>query len=181
MAQKNFRRQSVTGFLDLLGSKAVTPGGGSAAALTAAIGIALVEMAASINGSGSAKARTLRRRMEILIDLDAARFSRLSALYKRKEKGVVLQNALKACAEPPIKICEGAAIGVRLAKEEWPRTSRWLKSDLVEASVLLNAAFRSGLLNVEANLALIKDKKYVADTRKKIASWEKKWQKLPSS
>ena len=165
----------------MLGSKAVSPGGGAAAALVAATGIALVEMAASINGSASTKPRVLRRRLETLMDLDAARFSKLSALYKRKQKGVALQAALKGCAEPPLKVCKSAFDGVRLAKEEWPRTSRWLKSDLVEAGILLQAAFRSGKLNAEANLTLIEDKDYVTRTRKKLSDWEKKWQKLPSS
>ncbi len=178
MTHRSFRRQALAHFLDLLGSKAVSPGGGSAAALTAAVGLALVEMVSAINCSGTARLKTLRRRMEVLMDEDAKYFLNLSALYKKKERGPALQKALKKCAQTPLLICEGVFEGVRLAQSERSRTGRWLRSDLIEASILLKAAFGSAKLNVEANLGFISDKKYVTGVRGKILTWEKRWSKL---
>lgn len=179
MKKKKFRDHALAGFLDLLGSKTVSPGGGTAAALTAGIGIALVEMVSAINGSKMTQLKTLRRQMENFMDLDAFYFLKLSALTKKKERGQVFQSALKKCAETPLRICEGAFQGACLAQDEHTRTGRWLKSDLVEASILLKAAFQSAKLNVEANLGSITDKKYVESVREKISLWEKKWSNLP--
>ncbi len=178
--QNSFRAKKLADFLDLLGSKAVSPGGGTAAALTAATGIALIEMVSAINGSGTAPLKVLRRRMESLMDEDAKYFLKLSALYKKKVKGSALQEALKKCAQAPMLVCEGSFRSARLAQAERSRTGRWLKSDLVEASILLEAAFQSAKLNVEANLRFIDDRKYVEGIRGKIMDWEKKWSKLPT-
>ncbi len=167
--------------MDLLGSESVSPGGGTAAALTAALGLALVEMTARINAKKklknspgkAAKIKNARERMENLMERDAAVFLRLSAFYKKKDKGPGYQTALKNAAAVPFEICERAVQGLGWAKQEFAFTGRWLKSDLLEAVVLLEAAFESGRLNVEINLNEITDKKFVSKTRSSLLALEK--------
>ena len=178
-----FRQKKISYFLDKLGSDSGSPGGGAAAALTAAIGIALVEMVVRINSkrknptggkSKAARLKTLRRRMESVMDRDAAVFSKLSKLLKAKNRGTLYQTALKAAAAVPFVICKTVPEGLRLAKSEAAFTGRWLMSDLVESESLLKAAFFTGKLNVEINLNEIEDQKFVLSKRRALAVWEKK-------
>ncbi len=177
-----FRKQSLEHFLDVLGSEAVSPGGGTAAALTAATGLALVEMVTRINSkkkSAPKSAKILliklrRKRLQNIMDEDAAAFLKLSAFYKKKEKGPGYQSALKNAAAVPLEICEISLDGLLWANRECSFTGRWLMSDLVEAAVLLEAAFKSAKLNVEINLKESADKKFVSKIREKILLLERK-------
>ncbi len=181
-----FHKQSVEHFLDVLGSEAVSPGGGTAAALTAATGLALVEMVARINSKKRSaaknvkvsKIRQCRKRLENIMDEDAATFLKLSAFYKKKDKGPRYQSALKNAAGVPLKICEISLTGLLWAKHESSFTGRWLMSDLVQASVLLEAAFRSAKLNVEINLKETADKNFVSEIRKRLFLLERKIRSL---
>lgn len=167
-------------FLSELGSKKGAPGGGAAAALTAASGAALVEMVARLNdarlkrSSGiAAKAAALRKKSIGLMTLDAQAFQTIHRAYKtRKIKPALWQRALKAGAQPPLRICELSADAAALAQKERPRTSAWLESDRKEALVLLRAAFLGGVLNVEVNLKGIRDRAYNKRLRGKIKAWQ---------
>ena len=172
-------------FLNDLGSKKGAPGGGAAAALTGAAGAALVEMTSRLNdarqarSSGNAvRAAALRKKLQGMILKDAKAFDRIKSAYKsRKTKPALWQKALKAGAEPPLRICELCATTAVLAKNEKSRTSPWLESDRKESLILLEAAFRAAELNVEINLKGLKDGAYGARTRKKIRQWRQKLQR----
>ena len=163
-------------FLADLGSSKGAPGGGAAAALTGAVGIALVEMVARLNdkrlqkSSGNAqKAEALRKKLQNLISEDARAFQRIQRAYPfRKKNPVAWQNTLKNGSQPPLKIAELVHQGSQLLRKEDGRTSPWLKSDLMESWILLRAAYGSALLNVEINLKGIDDKEFNKRARKKL-------------
>ena len=177
----SFRLENIGRFLNQLGSDSGSPGGGSAAALTAALGIALAEMVVRINVKGkpagrkskAARLKALRQRMELVMDKDAAAFSALSRFYKTKDRGARYQAALKKAAEVPFVICETVPEALRLAESEAASTGRWLMSDLVESKTLLKAAFDAGKLNVEINLNALADKRVAAAAKKRLAALEK--------
>lgn len=178
----SFRKNKLSVFMDKLGSSAGAPGGGAAAALTAAMGLALGEMVAQINAkktgerslAKAAKLKALRRSMEKAMDTDAATFDRLSKFYKSKDRGPRYHEALENCAEVPMGICAAAAEGIRIVRSEAAFTGRWLMSDLKESEILLKAAFYSAKLNVDVNLNEIPDKNYVAGKRNLLNTLAKK-------
>ncbi len=169
----------------MLGSSAVSPGGGSAAALTAALGAALVEMVARLNANrelkkqgrqnkaraGSAQKRILaikkiRGRLTRLMALDARAFIKLSKFFKEKKESLRFQKALHEGAKIPFEICELSLEALKLGALEKERTGQWLASDLAEAGILLESAFHAGRLNVEINLRSMRERK----TQKKFKS-----------
>lgn len=166
--------KSLKGFLDELGSAAPSPGGGAAAALVASTGTALLEMVARLNDTrlrkkdpkadkNPAKERiTLfksnRLRFLKLIQIDAAAFKAVSAAYKKGKDHPSFQPALKKGYSAPMEICELAVKMMTIGLLEKDRTSKWLYSDLAEAGILLDAAYRSARYNVEINLKDLEDR-----------------------
>ena len=143
-------------FLRELGSASPTPGGGAAAALTGALGAALLEMVARLNKDMAAakKAEKLKNRLQALIATDTKAFQKLYALYKKKTSccAPVYQKALTNAAAAPEEMCLLASQAAKLALSQKNKTSQWLISDLKESALLLKAAFESARLNVNVNL-----------------------------
>jgi len=175
----NYKKCTLIKFLDELGSASPAPGGGSAAAVTATLGTALVEMTSRLNdkrlgrSSGTAlKAAALRAKLQELVAKDAAAFENIRKIFKiKKEKPAAWQSALKAGAKVPLLICEHCVGAAGLAKREKARTGAWLESDRKEARVLLRAAFDAANLNVEINLKEISDSAFCSRTRREIKKW----------
>ena len=163
-------------FLADLGSHKNGFGGGAAAALTGATGMALVEMAARLNdkrlksSSGIAKkAEKIRRSFQKLISEDVKAFSRIQKAYKfREAKPSDWQKALKNGVKPPFKTAQLAYEGWLLINKERSRTSKWLMSDLMEAFLLLDVTYGAALLNVDANLKGIQDPVFNAAIENKL-------------
>lgn len=172
----------LTQFLSDLGSKKGAPGGGAAAAVTGALGAALVEMTGRLNdarvqsSSGAAKkSEALRIQLHSLIARDARAFLHIQKIYKiRKSKPAQWQAALRNGAAVPLKICQICADAAVLAKKEKSRTSAWLESDRLEALILLGAAFRAAELNVEINLKEMWDVRLIKKHRDALKKWRKK-------
>ena len=156
-----------------MASSAVSPGGGSAAALTAASGIALLEMTAQINlerefkktnkknPDATARIKKINKlRYEVIkiITSDAVIFTKLSPIFKTDRAGALYQKALIKSARQPFRICELSLLALTFGTEEILRTSRWLASDLAESALLLEASFKAGRLNVEINLNQMENK-----------------------
>ncbi len=168
---------SLSSFLKELGSSSPTPGGGAAAALVSATGIALVEMVVRLNdkrlGENTAvavQAAALRKKTERLIGEDSKAFSVIRRAYKtRKTDKTAWQRALRLGTQAPLRIVENAVSGAKLAATQRSRTSSWLSSDLMEAAILLEASARSASLNVEINLKEMTDRAFVARTRKHLS------------
>jgi methenyltetrahydrofolate cyclohydrolase len=185
----DFSKDTIKAFLENLGSISSTPGGGAAAALTAATGAALIEMTSRINAKRALKKEALvsteakkiiaqssamKTRFVQLMTLDAQAFAKLSIYFRADKSSVAYQKALKKCAGVPLEICELAVKGLGLAVSEKKRTNQWLASDLAEAAILLETAVKIGRLNVEINLHELADKTFVNKTRKHLDELEKK-------
>jgi len=185
----SFSEYSIAGFLDELGSASASPGGGSAAALTGALGVALIQMVFNINNRRSQKTETLGvhpknltlteireqfERFELLMTLDAEVFANLSKFIKDERSGNLYQEALKKAADVPLEMARSAYRAMALGEKEIDRTSRWLASDLAEAGILLEASFNSARLNVEINLKSIQDTSYISKSQKELDDLQKK-------
>lgn len=187
---ENFSKYSIADFLKELGSDSVSPGGGSAAALTGAIGTSLVEMVSRINEKREQKKLSLRRvsssfrdkitklikirtRLGNLMKQDTDAFLKLASFSEDDRNSLAYKQARKTATQVPLETCRLINQATLLAKTEINRTSRWLASDLIEASILLKAAFRSARLNVEINLKSMSDRVFVNKIFKELNGLEK--------
>ena len=167
-------------FLKNLASESPSPGGGAAAAVTGALGTALVAMVARINSgreekkgqkiSAETKARIkeldkIRASFLSKMAEDTKAFLALSKFSKEQRESAAYEKAVQKASGVPLEMCELSLKALKLAKNELGRTSRWLLSDLSEAGILLRAAFDSARLNVEVNLRISKNDNFVRERR----------------
>jgi methenyltetrahydrofolate cyclohydrolase len=167
--------QSVDQFLDELGSSAPAPGGGAAAALAAALAAGLVEMVGNLStGRGqddaaltstTQRATALRRRAAELADEDEEVFTAVMASYKlprgtdeeKAARRTAIDTALAAAAQVPLDVAGVAAEVIRLADALVPLSNPNVLSDVGVAAATARGALDSSVINVEVNLALLKD------------------------
>jgi formiminotetrahydrofolate cyclodeaminase len=159
------RDETVGDYLKALSSTAAVPGGGSAAALGAAMGAALISMVAKL----SAKKATAAEDREVLtglvpeFDLLAARLLELSqddieayrgVIDGRKSgvQGAALARAYERAAEVPLAAATAAARALALLPQVSKRAWEMTASDLAVGSELLETGLAGALGNVAINL-----------------------------
>lgn len=170
-----------------------TPGGGSGAALVGALGVALGEMVSNFT-VGREKYRDawdrlepvlatltkLRDRLLDLTDQDATAYAQVGAAYgmpreteeQKAARAEAIQEALKAAAQVPLGVCAAAATAMELLPPLLESGNPNLVSDIGVAAEFLRAAFRCGWLNVEINLASVRDEAYKAELRATLRDQE---------
>ncbi len=172
----------VSQFVDVLASDAPAPGGGSAAALDGALGIALTNMVAELTIGKTkyqefeplaieikAKATALKNDFIIAIDKDTEAFNNISAVFgmpkdtdqQKAERKAAMQAALKICTESPYQIMELCLSALQLTKEAIGKTNTSASSDLGVAALNLKAAVQGAWLNVLINIGGINDQEFV--------------------
>jgi len=124
---------------------------------------------------------------EVLGDLllesseDERAYSRLSKAIKEKNTKD-LTKLYKNAAEAPMEVCIMLNEALKRCKELSPYCRKSLASDLLEAEILLKAAFLSAKFNVEINLRSIKNKKTVSVLNRKLSRLQgggkKRWPQL---
>jgi methenyltetrahydrofolate cyclohydrolase len=157
--------QTIGDYVQALASTAAVPGGGSAAALAAAMGAALLSMVAKLSAK-KAKVAEDREVLEgLLPELDqlASRLLQLSqddvdayraVIDARKSgaQGDALARAYERAAEVPLVAATAAARGLALVPEVSKRAWEMTASDLAVGSELLETGFAGALGNVAINL-----------------------------
>jgi len=181
--------RSVKALLEDFRSSAPTPGGGSAAALTGAVGASLLAMVAGLpkpRASADADLQRLRDsgerctalaiELEALVDRDSEAYELVVGAYRLPKgtdedkaiRATRIQEALKAAIAAPLDVmraCSAAiAEGPVLQAHGNPNAS----SDVQVGLELLRAGLRGARLNVEINLGSVKDPAYVADVAGEI-------------
>mgnify|MGYP002769016955 FL=1 len=168
-------------FLAELASKAPTPGGGGTAALVGAAGVALGNMVGNLTTGKkkyaaveekiqalNAKAETLRKELEALVQEDAEAFAPLAAAYglpkdtpeQAADKERVMETALTRAALVPIKIMQKCLEGIALAYSYAVDGSTMAISDAGCAAVLCKAALQAASLNVFVNTKLMTNREF---------------------
>ncbi|MBL7156655.1 MAG: cyclodeaminase/cyclohydrolase family protein [Candidatus Omnitrophica bacterium] len=176
-------------YLNKLASKSPAPGGGSAAALVGAIGVACLTKTLSFTvGNEKYKeveaemkrimdeAKKIRHNFEALCSEDAVAYTKLSGAFKLpkdEERTAKIQVALKEAMNVPFAICKNAHRAIKLCPLVRARGNKNLISDVDCALSMLKCAYKTGLLNVEINLKSIKNTKLVDDTRKMLKTMER--------
>lgn len=178
-------------FLDELAAGTPVPGGGSVAALEVAMAAGLIAMVANLTmgkrryAGVEEQARQVRNRANELrtealrlVQLDSDAYARVSevlslprdSVEERTERTRRMQEALKGAVAPPLRTMEISVEVARLADELSEFGNRSALSDVGTAVLAARAGCEAGRLNVETNLAAIKDVPWVEDVRQSLTS-----------
>ena len=175
-----------TQFVEVLASKAAVPGGGGAAALTGAIGMALGSMVCNLtigkkkfaeyeeklNGVLK-RAGELEKELLRMIDADAECFLPLSKAYgmakdtdeEKKLKEETLEKCLKEACAVPVALVKLAFESIKLHEALVDNCSMLAISDVGVGVQCLRAAIIGAQLNVIININSIKDAAYIAKVK----------------
>lgn len=184
-----FRDMTVQAFCEALASKDPTPGGGSASALAGAMAAALVSMVARTT-AGSKKfadraermetvareADSLRRDFLALVEEDAAAFDGVMAAFRlpketpeqQEARGRAVQEAYRAAAGPPTKVCDLSLRLLELAERVAEDGTPAAVSDAGVAAHLAATGLEGAALNVRINVASLKDETARADFTQRL-------------
>jgi formiminotetrahydrofolate cyclodeaminase len=160
-------------FLDLLGSREPTPGGGSASALAGALAAALLAMVARLSErergriavSAVGRAEDLRIELAGLVDEDAAAFEGVMEAYRlpkssEEEKGArreAVEQALIKAAAVPLEVARRCVDVLREAQALTAAANPNAISDLGVSAALAEAGVVGAAMNVAINARGIRD------------------------
>ena len=164
----NYQQESLKKYLDDLAAKLPAPGGGSAAALNAALGASLISMVVNFTlgkpkyaqyenelKKTLEKSEKLREEFLALVDLDVV-------AYQSRD----LNQAL----DVPLRIARLCVEAAKLCSPLIRKGNVNLISDVAVAAILFESAFASACFNVEINLKYLGDKKLSRALKKELTS-----------
>jgi len=166
-----YATNSLKQYLDDLAAKLPAPGGGSAAALNAGLGAALISMVVNFTLEKPQysryeselkaiikKSEELRKEFLNLVDLDVI-------AYNSKD--------IKKALDVPLMICRLCFEGIKLCTPLITKGNEKLISDVAVAAVLLESAFVSAYFNVEINLKYLNDDAVAKKLREELDTKKK--------
>ena len=177
-------------FVRILSSSAPVPGGGGAAALVGAIGMALGNMVGSLTVGKKkyasvereildlkARADTLQERLLAMVERDAEAFEPLSKAYAipkdAPDRERVMEAALRAASAAPLEIMELCLAALPIIEQFAQIGSRLAVSDAGCAAVCCRAGLYAASLNVSINTKSMADRAFAetlnAQTEKMLA------------
>lgn len=183
------KEMTIQTFLDELAAKRSTPGGGGAAAVSGAMGAALISMVANftIGKKGYeaveqdsqeilAKSEDLRVQLTDAINEDAEVFDRVMAAYgmpkdSDEEKAArtnEIQAALKEATDVPLRCAKLCREVIDLSQPTAEKGNNNVISDAGVAVMAGYAGLKSAALNVYINIGGIKDKAFADDRRQQL-------------
>jgi methenyltetrahydrofolate cyclohydrolase len=185
----DFSKFTVEEFLERLGSKTATPGGGGAAALAGASAAGLVTMVAHLT-AGKPNFAALEERVQAIIQegeqirleltgmiqKDADAFEAVMAVYamprttpeEKAERTAALQPALIGATESPLDIARHCATVAERAAELAEAGNPQTITDASTAAALAEAAAQGAIMQARINLKSIKDSEYVEQKKAEI-------------
>lgn len=188
-APEGYRAQTVEAFSRTLASASPTPGGGTGAAVTGALGAALVRMLCELT-RGRPKYAAHERLMEAVSDAceearvafldlaqaDARAYDAVSAAYKQPKESpeqqaareAAVQAALRGAIDVPLQVMERCLEVIGNAKAAVQVGNRNAVSDGAAGAELCRAALKVAAYNVKINLVAVKDERYAKDVRTRL-------------
>jgi len=175
-------RKTLNAFLDELASSSPAPGGGSVAALSGALGSALIAMVCALT-IGKKKyaevepelkkilvqAEELRRRFTALVDEDTMAFNKVMEAYglpketepQKALRSAAITEATKEATLVPLEVMKHCIDALALAQEVASKGNVNSISDAGVSALMLHAACEGAALNVKINLNALSDPEFV--------------------
>ena len=191
----------ITEYLEKAAAGNAVPGGGSVAALNAALAASLTEMVANLTVGKkgyeevetemkalAGRAAQLRNKLTAAIDQDADAYTEVMAAYRLakttdEEKAIrqqKIQDAIKQAALIPLEVARKASAVLDLAGRAIRKGNKNAASDGAVAAMNARTAALAALYNVRINLSSIEDQRFVEklaqegkDLQNQIAEKEK--------
>lgn len=185
-----FTQLTLENFLDQLASATPAPGGGTAAALSGAIGASLVAMVTALTVGKKGyegvqaelagireQANTIRANLSALMDADSKSYERVVEVLKlardteeqRATREKALQDALKLASRIPFQIASECERLLGLARGVAEHGIKSASSDVGVGALLADAGMRGAILNIEINLKAIHDETFVREMREAVS------------
>ncbi len=173
-------KQSLESFVDAVASDAPAPGGGSVAALSAALGASLLCMAIRISAKkqpdDALKAllpqlEKEKDRLVQLVDEDAAAFNQVMAAFalpkntedEKNKRAAAIQTAFQHAASVPLETMQCALRVLEAGQTVAQLSSPNVASDVGTGTQMAYAGLQGAGYNVKINLAAIKDDDFKSD------------------
>jgi len=184
---------SIADFLEKTAAGEPVPGGGSAAALAAAVAASLVEMVANltIGKKGfetveaemkeiASIANEYRKKLAGDIDRDSAAFDAVMTAFRlpqnaeneKAKRKQAIQEALKTAATVPLEVAQNAYHIMQLAETAVKKGNKAAVTDAAVAALMAGAAVFSALYNVRINLGSIEETGFVFSVTEQVKSLE---------
>ncbi|MCL2579177.1 MAG: cyclodeaminase/cyclohydrolase family protein [Oscillospiraceae bacterium] len=184
----SFSKLSCEAFVEVLASKEPVPGGGGAASLVGAIGMALGNMVGSLTVGKKkyadvqediirlkGESDALQKDFLHLMQRDAEVFEPLSKAYgmpretpqEQEARAKVMATALKECAAVPLEIMEKCCAAIDLHEEFAAKGTAIAISDVGCGVICCKAALQAASLNVFINTKIMEDRALAEACNKK--------------
>lgn len=184
---------SLAQLLDAFASNQPVPGGGSAAALAGAVGASLLIMVAGLpktrHGTdeersaltaAAARLRPLRDELASLIDRDSEAYASVINAYRlprstdaeQAARRDAIDEAMRAATEAPLATIRACERAMREAEVIVSSGAASASSDVAVGIELLKTAARGAGMNVDTNLAAVKDDEYVQRVSQELRDLE---------
>ncbi len=180
-------------FLDELASDSPAPGGGSAAALSGAVGAGLLSMVSNLT-IGKKKyldvdeeikkirdeTKKIRGVLRELIDRDTKSFNKVMDAFgmpkesdrEKWERREAIQKAFKGAALVPMETAENSLEILRISKRVAEIGNQNSITDVGVAALMADSGFKGAVFNVRINLGSIKDKEFCEETENRLSELE---------
>lgn len=166
-----YRNKTIKKYLDDLAAKLPAPGGGSAAALNAAMGAALISMVINFSVGRPKYAKFEQELRRILGKSERLRDELLNLV----DLDIIAYNSknIRDALDVPFMTARLCFEGIKLCPQILKKSNVNLASDVAVAAIFLESAFASAYFNVEINLKLLGDKKLAESVRKELDKKQK--------
>jgi formiminotetrahydrofolate cyclodeaminase len=184
---------SLAQLLDAFSSNQPVPGGGSAAALAGAVGASLLIMVAGLpktrHGTdeersaltaAATRLRPLRDELASLIDRDSEAYTSVINAYRlprstgaeQAARRDAIDEAMRAATEAPLATIRACERAMREAEVIASSGAASASSDVAVGIELLKTSARGAGMNVDTNLAAVKDAEYVKRVSQELRDLE---------
>ena len=186
---------TITEYLKKTAANTAVPGGGSGAALSAAVAASLVEMVAKLTigkkGYGDVealmkkienRASQSRQKLTEQIDRDSDAYNQVMTAFNmprqteadKKLRLEAIQKGLKQAARVPLEVAQGAYEILELAQEVVAKGNKNAVTDGAVGAMLARTGGMGALFNVKINLSAIKDADFVSQISAQVTQLEEK-------
>ena len=183
----------ITEYLEKAAAGTAVPGGGSVAALNAALAAGLTEMVANLTigkkgyeavaeemNDIAGKSTALREKLTAAIDRDAEAYSEVMAAFKlpkatdqeKELRKLEIQKAFKHAALVPLEVANHAVEVIDLAGRAVDSGNKNAVTDGLVAAMNARTAALAALYNVKINLGSIEDDEFVKKLAREVNDLE---------